>query len=169
MEYKADVIKNQKFEIGRTINPFLCDCDDCDFLHCPKNNYAVKTKPHKYKTKEFCEVWHDELVEAAKKDPDFDFTIEMFDDLIGDCISFPKGTYWSPGHLVESTEDYNKTIYNGILIQNLVRGNIVDRALIYQDGDINDYGMSETQWKLAERISKAIREVREYVEKAVEE
>ena len=60
--YKADVIKNQKFDIGRTINPFKCDCEKCDFLHCPKNNYAVKTKPHKYKVSEFCELWHDELI-----------------------------------------------------------------------------------------------------------
>lgn len=39
MELKFDVIKGQKFEIGRTINPFLCDCKECDFLNCPKKNY----------------------------------------------------------------------------------------------------------------------------------
>ena len=42
MSFKMVPIKNQKFEIGRTINPFNCDCKKCDFMNCPKNNYAVK-------------------------------------------------------------------------------------------------------------------------------
>lgn len=42
MPFKMVPVKNQKFEIGRTINPFNCDCKKCDFMNCPKNNYAVK-------------------------------------------------------------------------------------------------------------------------------
>ena len=44
--YKADVIKNQKFDIGRTINPFKCDCEKCDFLHL--KNY-INTVQHQKK------------------------------------------------------------------------------------------------------------------------
>lgn len=165
MEYKADVIKNQKFDIGRTINPFICDCEKCDYLNCPKGNYAVKTKPHKYKTKDFCEVWHDKLVELARNHPYFDLTQEMFTDLIGDCISFPKGTYWGFGAVKKSAEKYEDTIYFTVTIESIVRGNVRTRAEINQFGDIIDKGMNETQWKLAERISKAIQDVRDYAEK----
>ena len=66
MKLKLDIVKKQRFEIGRTINPLLCDCEKCDFLHCPKDNYAVKMKPHKYTVKEFYEEWHDEIIKRAK-------------------------------------------------------------------------------------------------------
>lgn len=46
-------VKNQKFDIGRTINPFKCDCKQCDFLHCPKNNYAVKMKRKSFTVSDF--------------------------------------------------------------------------------------------------------------------
>lgn len=42
MEFKLIPAKNQKFDIGRTINFTKCDCEKCDFMHCPKNNYALK-------------------------------------------------------------------------------------------------------------------------------
>ena len=37
-------VKNQRFDIGRTINPYICDCKTCDFMNCPKDNYVVKLK-----------------------------------------------------------------------------------------------------------------------------
>ena len=48
-------VPNQKFDIGRTINPFICDCEQCDFLHCPKNNYAVRMKLKSFLASEFFE------------------------------------------------------------------------------------------------------------------
>ena len=41
MKLKFVPVKNQKFEWGRTINPFKCDCEECTFMNCPKSNYAV--------------------------------------------------------------------------------------------------------------------------------
>ena len=40
LEYELVPVKNQKFDIGRTINFTKCKCDKCDFLHC--DNYAKK-------------------------------------------------------------------------------------------------------------------------------
>lgn len=42
MKFQLIPAKNQKFDIGRTINFTKCDCAKCDFMRCPKNNYAVK-------------------------------------------------------------------------------------------------------------------------------
>ena len=159
--YKADVIKNQKFDIGRTINPFKCDCEKCDFLHCPKDNYAVKTKPHKYKVSEFCEMWHDELI----KNDYFKATDDMLIDLIGDCISFPKGTYWAIGYNI-----WNKDI-EGVEIFKMNRKNEpVTIGKVHLSNwtpisHIEEYDFSEAQYKLAKRIEKAFIKVTEYIEK----
>ena len=93
----------------------------------------------------------------------------MFTDLVGDCISFPNGTYWGLGWCRKDAEDFDESIYDGITIVNIVRGNEVNRAHIDQFGKISDFGMSESQWKLAEKISKAITQVREYAVKEMTE
>lgn len=158
--YKTDVIKNQKFDIGRTINPFKCDCEKCDFLHCPKNNYAVKTKPHKYKVSEFCDLWHEEII----KNHYFKATYDMLDDLIGDCISFPKGTYWSP-HTSIFYDDYD-----GIVLQKFNRKyEPVTIAKINLDGKITEYDLTERQYNLAKKIANAFQEVQNYIKKHYKE
>ena len=53
MKVEYEPIKNQKFDIGRTINPFKCDCAECTFMNCPKKNYAVKMKIKKHSVDEF--------------------------------------------------------------------------------------------------------------------
>ena len=53
MEFKLIPAKNQKFDIGRTINFTKCNCEKCDFMHCPKNNYALKMVQKKYTVQEF--------------------------------------------------------------------------------------------------------------------
>ena len=53
MKFKMIPVKNQKFEIGRTINFTKCDCKECNFMSCPKNNYCLKMTQKKYTVKEF--------------------------------------------------------------------------------------------------------------------
>lgn len=36
MKFKLIPAKNQKFDVGRTINFTKCDCEKCDFMHCRK-------------------------------------------------------------------------------------------------------------------------------------
>lgn len=166
MELKFDVVKSQKFEWGRTINPLKCDCAKCDFLNCPKKNYAVKTKKHIYTVKEFYGQWKDELLKNAKnpygEKLDFSFTYDMITDLVGDCISFPKGVYWGLGGMSLRTDNITIVTFNR-------SGKEVLRGEVDHDGRITDYSMTDTQYNLAKRISKAIKEVLEYILKALKE
>ena len=163
MDLKFDVVKNQKFEWGRTINPALCDCKKCDFLHCPKKNYAVKMKPHKYNVSDFWEARKDLILLQGRN---FEFTYDLFTELIGECISFPKGTYWGFGDVKRSSENFGDTIYDGITIVVFTRGGKeIERGRVNQQGDIYDFGLTDPQYALANRISKAIKQVRENVNK----
>ena len=97
-------VKNQKFDIGRTINFAKCDCPECDFLHCPKNNYAVKMKKRALSVADFFEGEGEEIAKVNAVAPisykfpknhklvlTYDAIFDMFDYL---QLSFPKGTYW---------------------------------------------------------------------------
>lgn len=94
MEFKLVPAKNQKFDIGRTINLAKCDCKKCDFMHCPKNNYALKMVRKKDTVQEFFNANKEEIVKARslKVYFNFDTVVEFMDDIV---IGFPKGTYWN--------------------------------------------------------------------------
>lgn len=153
--YKYDVIKNQKFDIGRTINPFMCDCETCEFLHCPKKNYVPKTKPHKYSIKEYIDFHADEIKNGlfAKS--------ESTDDLTDDFMrlfTFPKGTYWRLDYGFGN---------NRIEIVTFTRSGIeiCRGAICRSNGKVADYGFTTAQEKLAARISKGIKAVLDFMEK----
>ena len=102
MKTKWEPIKNQKFDIGRTINFAKCDCEKCDYMHCPKNNYCVQMKQGKYSVNEFVADSKDAIkakggVHAYLRDD------EGLMDFMDACIgNFPKGTYWNPtGYSIE--------------------------------------------------------------------
>lgn len=95
MKLKWEPIKNQKFDIGRTINFAKCDCEKCDYMHCPKNNYCVKMKQSKYSIEEFVAEMKDEI---KKKGNIYDYLSDWdgMTEFIDACIGgFPKGTYWN--------------------------------------------------------------------------
>lgn len=95
MKTKWEPIKNQKFDIGRTINFAKCDCEKCDYMHCPKNNYRVQMKQGKYSIEEFVAEMKDEI---KKKGNIYDYLSdwEGMTEFMDACIGgFPKGTYWS--------------------------------------------------------------------------
>lgn len=147
MELKFDVIKGQKFEIGRTINPVLCDCKKCDFLNCPKKNYAVKTRKHIYKVDEFISEYELSLKSCKI------LTRELLGEFM-ECFRFPKGIYWD-------LTDYSTKIR---LVSFSRRGSEVIKGTINtQTGEIWDYDLSSRQYALAERISKGINKVYKFI------
>ena len=87
MKLEFEPIKKQRFDIGRTINPFLCDCETCDFMNCPKHNYALKMKRKRHTVEEYINYYVDDLKKWGFLTEDL---LEEFMDL----FSFPKGTYW---------------------------------------------------------------------------
>lgn len=94
MEFKLIPAKNQKFDIGRTINFTKCNCEKCDFMHCPKNNYALKMVQKKYTVQEFFNENKNEIVK--KRSLKLYFNYETLSDFMDACVSgFPKGTYWN--------------------------------------------------------------------------
>lgn len=149
MKIKYDVVKNQKFDLGRTINPLKCDCEECDFLNCPKKNYAVKKKVHKYTVQEYIEDSSEELKKWKFLNDD------LIIDLMDYVFTFPKGTYWRM--------DYSNIRIELITFsrsgRELVRGSINTRT-----GKIYDFDMTVTQEKLANRISKAIITIQNFIE-----
>ena len=148
MKLKFDTIKGQKFDIKRTINLSQCTCEKCDFLHCPKNNYAVRVKRHRYTVDEYIDYYSEEL----KK---FGFlTYELLDEFM-DLFNFPKGTYWR--------RDYDKTHIEFVTF-NRKGDEICKGSINARTGVVLDYDLTEPQYKLACRIGKGIKQVYEFIE-----
>lgn len=166
-------VKNQKFEWGRTINPFNCDCKKCDFMNCPKHNYAVKMTRKKYKVSDFWNEWKDKILELNKPQRwqysfhgkyTFKMTWEMINDFFDFlCFSFPKGTYWSPSSPEIWDGDIEDCVYQEISLIKLSRsGNEITLGNI----DIGrhyiiDYDLSDRQYALAEKIAKELKWLKE--------
>ena len=174
MTVEFEPIKNQKFDIGRTINPFKCDCTECTFMNCPKKNYAVKMKIKKHSVDDFFNTYTEQILKLNryKKIEPVDLRLSYFliNELVGDCISFSKGTYWGLGECIDSKKEIEDSIYNSVKIQSVRRDdNIVTHGVIYiSDGRIVDYNLNDSQYKTATRISAAFKKVRELTDKTFE-
>ena len=169
-------VKGQKFDIGRTINPTKCDCIKCDFLNCPKNNYAVKMKKKIWKVADFWEDFKEEILAINKPSRwhyglhsryDLELNYKLIDVFMDMLFSFPKGTYWSPEDHKWCTDDteIEEQLYKTIALQKVSRsGNIVNLGNVsIGDGHYVDWDLSEAQERLAIRISNALKELKEMV------
>lgn len=163
MELKFEPIKSQKFDIGRTINFSKCNCEKCDFMHCPKHNYAVKMKRVKHNFKDFWEVNAENLLSLNPiKIIDTNFpekiilhlTYEQIEDIM-DCMNFPKGTYW----------DVDKSIFDGTIIDIDIQkistsGYVSTVGIIFIAGKyFNTYDATISQNKLCHKILDFIKEI----------
>ena len=168
-------VKGQKFDIGRTINPFKCDRVQCDFMHCPKKNYAVKMKRKKYSVDVFWNEWKDEIVKINKPlrwqysfhgDYKLRLTWSMLNDFFDILyFTFPKNTYWSLENHEDSDCDIENTVYKRITLVKFSRtGKEIPLGHInVTDCDLYDYDLSESQYKLAKKIQENIRAIKEKV------
>ena len=148
MELRFDVIKGQKFDIGRTINPIICDCAKCTYLTCPKKNYAPKTKRHIYTVEEF----FTENSSYIKNDGYFDecMEYELFDEILGDCFNFPKGLYYSLDTDLYSV-DFVALSRSG---SEVLKGRINLRNL-----NVIPYDTAETQYKFLCRVADGLKKL----------
>ena len=140
--------KNQKFDIGRTINPFLCDCKDCDFLRCPKKNYCVEMSKVYPTVSEYIEMFSDDLIK-------WQF---LTDDLLMDfmeCFRFPKGLYWNT--------NYDKTLVE-LIGFNRSGSEVFKGSVNLRTGAIVDYDLSQAGQRLAERLSKGVKQIFQFIE-----
>ena len=180
MQMQFVPVRNQKFEIGRTINPFKCDCDSCDFLHCPKDNYAVKMQRKKYKLEDFWDTYKDDILAINKplrwqykvhEEYELKLSYFLIDEFIDALFSFPKGTYWSPNSPKSYDGEIENRLYSEITLQKLNRKyEPVDIATIYiKNGRIWEYDLSERQYKLADKIRDALKELKKKVFEYYEE
>jgi hypothetical protein len=163
MKLKFIPAKNQKFDIGRTINFTKCDCEKCDFMHCPKHNYALKMVRKKYTVKDFFEENKEEIMKGRKLQDYFNF--DTVGDFIDACVSFPKGTYWNLcGDDIELSK-INRSKYGSDFLT-LAQVNLdCDVSIAYFTGCTN------VQEKLAEKIQRKLSELQRlfYSYKEVEE
>lgn len=148
MKTKWEPIKNQKFDIGRTINFAKCDCEKCDYMHCPKNNYCVKMKQSKYSINDFAEEMKD-IIKKAGGVRYYLSDAEGMMDFIDSCVGgFPKGTYWNSGYDSLELVTRNRGKYGP---------DFDTRAEINMNAtfSINYYsGCTEAQEKFAQRVQK---------------
>lgn len=153
MEFKLVPAKNQKFDIGRTINFAKCDCEKCDFMHCPKNNYALKMVQKKYSVQEFFNANKDNLVKKRCLKLYFDY--ETLCDFMDACVSgFPKGTYWNMdnGEAIELVTQ-NRSKYGADFLPRV-------KVSFYADFPITYYsGCSDRQEKFAIKIQGLLRQL----------
>lgn len=168
-------VKNQKFDIGRTINPFNCNCEKCDFMNCPKHNYALKMTKKVWKVIDFWNEFKNEILainKPCKWEYNFhdNYVLELNYKLIDefmDLFSFPKGTYWSPEDVrwYSGDTEIEERIYRTIELQKVSRsGNIITLGKItIRNGNYVDCDLSISQEKLAIKISKALKELKELI------
>ena len=168
-------VKGQKFEIGRTINPFKCDCEKCDFMNCPKNNYAKKMTRKKYYLDDFWNEWGERIVKLNKPQRwyysfhdryCFSLTYDMINDFFDFlCFSFPKGTYWEPTSPRSYEGEIEERIYDEISLVKFSRdGREITLGRVEVTKPILiDYDLSERQYKLAEKIQHSILWLKEKV------
>lgn len=168
MEWQWEKVKGQKFELGRTINPILCDCVKCDFMNCPKNNYAARMERKRYTVDEYFNAYTEDILRInryEKIEPvKLKLTYSLITELIDNCISFCRGTYWNANDYIFG--DCCKEIE----LQTISRGGKITTrgAIRISDGNITDYGFSKSQRKLAESISLAIKKIIELADREFE-
>ena len=147
MELKFDTVKNQKFDIGRTINPLRCDCEKCTFLDCPKNNYSVKTTRHIYSISEFLKE-HGEEIKEKRHVP-----LTLLEEFIGDCFSFPKNLYW------QFSYDNNFIELASFSVSGVQQ---FKARVDIKTGSISDFGMNKTQYSFVQHLVKGLQEIEAY-------
>ena len=173
MEYVP--AKGQRFDIKRTINFALCNCEKCDFMNCPKNNYAVKMVRKKHTVKDFFEANKDEVIKINQPKKwmysfhnlyqpilTYELINEMFDMI---PFGFPKGTYWSLSDPKSCDDEIEKRVYYTITLSKFHHsGREVTRGTIdIRNQRIWNLDLSTAQEKLANRICDAIRQLRELI------
>ena len=153
MEFKLIPVKNQKFDIGRTINLTKCNCEKCDFMHCPKNNYALKMVQKKYTVQEFFNENKNEIVK--KRNLKSYFNYETLSDFMDACVSgFPKGTYWNMdnGEAVELVTQ-NRSKYGADFLPRVEVSFYADFPITYH------VGCTDKQEKLATKIKRLLEQL----------
>lgn len=171
MEFEP--IKNQKFEIGRTINPFLCNCINCDFMHCPKQNYAVKMRAKQHTIEEIFDKYYSRITQLNKPklwEVSFksDFKLVLTYDLINDLmyelnIPFPAGTYWRLGDLYIDDDNIDNCVYDKLELVIISRDGeeICKGSIKISDATIQNYGLNRQQLKLASKLSELFTDIKE--------
>ena len=153
MEFKQIPVKNQKFDISRTINIAECNCEKCDFMHCPKNNYALKMVQKKYTVQEFFNENKNEIVK--KRNLKSYFNYETLSAFIDACVSgFPKGTYWNMdnGEAVELVTQ-NRSKYGADFLPRVEVSFYADFPITYH------VGCTDKQEKLAMKIKRLLEQL----------
>ena len=153
MEFELIPVKNQKFDIGRTINLTKCNCEKCDFMHCPKNNYALKMVQKKYTVQEFFNENKNEIVK--KRNLKSYFNYETLSDFMDACVSgFPKGTYWNMdnGEAVELVTQ-NRSKYGADFLPRVEVSFYADFPITYH------VGCTDKQEKLATKIKRLLEQL----------
>ena len=164
MKFQQVPVKNQKFDIGRTINFTKCDCEKCDFMHCPKNNYALQMQKKMYTVKEFWDENKDDIVSVGSLREYFNF--DTISDFLDACVVFPKGTYWEWVGYDNAIElvvinrckhgpDFLRRAQIEIFSNNYALDQGMDFPISYYSG------CSNVQEKLAEKIQKYLRDLNE--------
>ena len=159
-------VKGQTFNIGKTINFTKCDCVECDFMNCPKNNYCHEYENSYISVKDFFNDNFELITNCntlGEKQKYFNILekcvaipYSLFCDFIENCIKFPKNLFWNIGATITNGES-DDFIVSSITICSLSGVSYVE---IYSDGDLVELPKMQKKAKgLANSISKALIEL----------
>ena len=165
MPLKFDIVKNQKFELGRVIDITKLNFDEKDFMYKGKGNYAFKTKKHYYTLKEFYDFYK-EAIKQEKGDisDSYDLLSELFSSI---KFSFPKGSFWGFNYDLCLGTKCNLEIQIITFKKNgkeLVKGTIK-----LDDLKIVDYDLTDKQRGVLDKVKNAILEIRKMYKEAQNE
>lgn len=137
----------QEFDLNRVNNISLCNCENCDYMNCPKDNYSLELTRYIYTVDEFIEENREELFNNG-------FTENLVNDFFESCIKYPSDFYYSFNN--NSQEVY---------IVKLNKKSETKKAIIYIDGSsLVNLSLSKDNYKWALKILEQLREINKYIE-----
>ena len=181
MPFIREPIKNQRFEIGRTINLMKCaGCEhrsECEgkrlFLSC--GNYCPEMKTKKYKHPEdFWKVWKENnpkivenVFECVENEIDGPL-MELFTDVVDCGVTFLKGVYWKPRSYYHNGIEFVKMATRAE--RKLMRDDwIAYGDVYYENGKIRmSYAPYSRVPRIPESVYKLIDSVYEYMNALLE-
>lgn len=154
-KYKVDVADetNQAIRYVKSNPCCICSCEN----FCP-----IKYKDNREEILALNNPQEVGTIKSFTLELSYALIVELFDTI---NFTFPKGTYWATDDYKWLGEDFNETIYKKITIVKFSRKGrevTLGKANI-GDGKVLDIDLSQTQEKLANKISKALRELKDLI------
>lgn len=147
MEMKFIDKKNQEYDISHVVDIMQCDCSECNFMSCPKNNYIPEKERYIYTVDEFIDINKSTLLKDG-------FTGELIIEFFEDCVKYPSNFYFN-------LDDIDK---NKINIIRMNKNGDSKKATIMVDGSsFINYNMEKSNYNKFLKVFSDIRKINDFI------